>query len=492
LGKNERAPINARHAGRATKEMRIAMAALLPDSHAEGADKNMKHLFLMILSMPALAWSADYVVGPGRQFASIGQVPWESLTAGDRVRIHWREKAYHEKWVLCCRGTQAQPIVITGVPGPKGQLPVIDGRDAMTSSALNYWGQERGVIKIGGSNLTGNTIPGHLVLENLDIRGGRRPHTFSGRRGAAAYSKDAASVNVEIVEHLVLRNLVLHDSSNGLMVSPQSKDVRVERCHIYDNGNPGSISEHNAYSECLGMVYEGNHFGPLREGCRGNNLKDRSAGLVVAHNWIEGGNRQLDLVDAMGNPALNASPAYRSTHVYGNVLIERDGDGNNQIVHYGGDMGDTKTYRKGVLHFYHNTVISSRTTATALFRLSSPDESVDCRNNILHVTTGGKNLSLMVTVGKLTLGKNWLTSGWVPSYEEFSGQIEKPEPAIEGDTLGFVSVEQQDFSLQPGSLCFQAASPLPKELPLPSRRYIRHQKLEELKVVDEARNLGGL
>jgi len=444
----------------------------------------------LLISQHAMSNAAVYEVGPGKAHSSIGSVPWESIGPGDTVRIHWRSKPYREKWVLCCRGTKEKPITVTGVAGPEGQLPMIDGQDATTRAGLNYWGQERGVIKVGGSNLTGSTVPGHILLENLDIRGGRRPHTFSGRRGATAYSKDAASVNVEIVEHLVLRNLVLHDSSNGLMVSPQSKNVRVERCHIYDNGNPGSISEHNAYSECLGMIYEGNHFGPLREGCRGNNLKDRSAGLVVAHNWIEGGNRQLDLVDAMGNPALNASPAYRSTHVYGNVLIEREGDGNNQIVHYGGDMGDTKTYRKGVLHFYHNTVISSRTTPTALFRLSSPDESVDCRNNILHVTTGGKNLSLMVTVGKLTLGKNWLTSGWVPTYEEFSGQIEKSEPAIEGDAPGFVSAEQQDFSLQPGSLCLQAASPLPKDLRLPTQRYSKHQKLEELKVIEVPSNLG--
>ncbi len=446
----------------------------------------------IFLAWPLLSPAVVYEVGTGKALATIGAVPWETLRPGDSVRIHWRAKPYHEKWVICTRGTKEQPITISGVPGPEGQLPVIDGQDATTSAALNYWGQERGVVKIGGSNRTTNIIPGHLVMENLAIRGGRKPHTFSGRTGVTAYSKDAASVNVEIVEHLVLRNLLLHESSNGLLVSPQSKDVRVEHCHLHDNGNPGSVTEHNAYSESLGMVYEGNHFGPLRQGCSGNNLKDRSAGLVVSNNWIEGGNRQLDLVDATGNRALNAAPGYRRTLVYGNVIIEHDGGGNNQIVHYGGDSGKTAGYRKGVLHFYHNTVVSSRSNPTALFRLSSPEESVDCRNNILHVTTGGKNLSLMVTTGRLTLGKNWLTTGWVPSFEEFSGQIEKPETPIEGEAPGFVSLEQQDFSLQADSPCLQSALPLPEELPFPSKRYLKHQKLEELPAGTAARNLGAL
>ena len=60
----------------------------------------------------------------------------------------------------------------------------------------------------------------------------------------------------------------------------------------------GSIYEHNAYTEALGIVYQFNHFGPLCASCLGNNLKDRSAGTVVRYNWIEGGNRQLDLVES--------------------------------------------------------------------------------------------------------------------------------------------------------------------------------------------------
>ena len=452
-------------------------------------------IFLRFIALSGALFSANvleaavYEVGPNRACSDIASVRWEALVPGDTVHIHWRPQPYKEKWVLSCRGTETKPITISGVPGPEGQLPVIDGQDATTRANLNYWGQERGVVKIGGSNTSGKSVPGYIVLENLDIRGGRAPFTFKGRRGVTAYSKDAASVNVEIVEHLVLRNLVLHDSGNGLMVSPQSKDVRVERCHIYDNGNPGSITEHNAYTECNGIEFEGNHFGPLREGCAGNNLKDRSAGLVVSNNWIEGGNRQLDLVDATGNAALNASPAYRKTHVYGNVIIEREGDGNNQFVHYGGDSGKTAGYRKGVLYFYHNTVISTRSRSVALFRLSSEEETVECFGNILHVTSKGKNLSLMCKLGLLKLGRNWLTEGWVPSVDDFTGKIETLAASEQGTDPGFVSLKDQDFTLASASPCIGAAPDLPAGLPPFLRRYIRHQQVEDLPA-NGRRNLG--
>ena len=36
----------------------------------------------------------DYAVGPGQTYAAIGDVPWAKLTAGDSVRIFWRDEPY--------------------------------------------------------------------------------------------------------------------------------------------------------------------------------------------------------------------------------------------------------------------------------------------------------------------------------------------------------------------------------------------------------------
>lgn len=83
---------------------------------------------------------------------------------------------------------------------------------------------------------------------------------------------------VEKGEDITIRGCVLRDCGNGLFVSPQSRRVTIEGCHIHGNGIEGSILEHNASTQSRSIDYRFNRFGPLRAGCRGNNLKDRSCG----------------------------------------------------------------------------------------------------------------------------------------------------------------------------------------------------------------------
>lgn len=63
---------------------------------------------------------STYDVGPAQPYASIGAVPWEDLTAGDTVRIHWRAEPYPEKILLRGQGDGDRPIVVCGVAGPGG------------------------------------------------------------------------------------------------------------------------------------------------------------------------------------------------------------------------------------------------------------------------------------------------------------------------------------------------------------------------------------
>src|SRR5512136_1430697 len=95
-------------------------------------------LSLLLLCFPLPVFSATYEVGPGKDYANIGDVPWESLKAGDQVLIHWRQEPYREKWVIAIQGTEQQPFTVRGVASESGQLPVIDGRDATTRSQINY------------------------------------------------------------------------------------------------------------------------------------------------------------------------------------------------------------------------------------------------------------------------------------------------------------------------------------------------------------------
>jgi len=396
-------------------------------------------LCLLIPWLSPSGHAATYGVGPGHPLATPSDVPWESLVAGDTVRIHWRETPYASKWVINVAGTPAAPVVVRGVPGPDGRLPVIDGNGATTRLALDYWSEQRGVIKVGGSSIPQNAQASHIVIENLELRGARPPHGFMDDSGSPqSYPNNGAAIFVESGDHVTIRDCVLHDCGNGLFVAASSSNVVIEGNHLYDNGNVGSIYEHNSYTAAAGITFQYNRYGPLRAGCLGNNLKDRSAGTVIRYNWIEDGNRQLDLVDAEDSLGLQQDPRYRSTFVYGNVLIEPDGAGNRQIIHYGGDSGNLAAYRKGTLHLHHNTIISTRVGRTTLLRLSTNHEPADCRNNILLVTDTGNQLELIADAGRLNLDRNWLKPGWVDSFAAgYTGTVNGGATSITGNDPGY-------------------------------------------------------
>ena len=437
---------------------------------------------LLGLGLPSIASAADYTVGPGQAFATIGEVPWDGLQPGDNVLIHWQAAPYHEKWVICARGTAAQPITIRGVPGPNGELPVIDGQDAITPSNLDYWNEERGVIKIGGANVPADAVPAYIVLENLDVRSGRSANSFTAADGSTlAYADNAAAVYVEKAEHLIIRRCDLHDSGNGLFVGVfdgATQDVLVEANHLYDNGNEGSDTEHNSYTSALGIIFQYNHYGPLRAGSDGINLKDRSAGTVVRFNWIEAGSRELDLVEGGATPAVLADPRYRTTFVYGNVLVEHDDQSNSQILHYGGDSGDTTIYRKGTLYFYNNTVISLRSANTTIMNLSTNEEHCDCRNNLVYVTVDGSYLAMLADSGVLGLSHNWFKPGSVPSHGTLTGTINDDGTTVTGAAPGFADEATQDYHLADGSPCINAGTALDPAV-LPDNdlvaQYVSHQ-----------------
>jgi hypothetical protein len=311
-------------------------------------------------------------------------------------------------------------------PGSGRRGPIIEGTGATTRLALDYWGEQRAVIKIGGASIPADTMPRYIVVENLDVRSARPPFTFTDDSGAAqSYVNNAAAIWIEKGEHVTIRNNWVHDAGNGIFVSSAdpdvSRDILIEANAIFDNGNVGSLYEHNTYTEALGITYQYNHFGPTKAGASGNNLKDRSAGLIVRYNWIEGGNRQLDLVET-DSATIQSDPSYRRTYVYGNVLIEPDAAGNRQIAHYGGDNGTTSKYRKGALFFYNNTLVSYRTDRTTLFRLSTNEERADVR-----ITCSTSPLRAAPcrssTRQACSISHNWFKPGRVATFGTLAGVI---------------------------------------------------------------------
>jgi hypothetical protein len=231
------------------------------------------------------------------------------------------------------------------------------------------------------------------------------------------------------------------------------------------------------YVEAIGITFQYNHLGALLPGAGGNNLKDRSAGLVVRYNWIEHSNRQLDLVHGEDSVLVRTDPRYRTTHVYGNLIIEHPNSGNNDICFYGGDGGSAQKFRKGVLHFYNNTVVSDRTDNTRLFRMATNDESIDARNNIAYVTAAGANLQVLDNYGRLTLTQNWFKTGWTRFVVSRPKGTITDNGTVTGTSPGFVSLGGQDFHLTSGSQPIDAGTLLnPAVLPDHNvvREYLKH------------------
>jgi hypothetical protein len=422
-----------------------------------------------------------YEVGPASSLKTPNDVPWQKLQPGDTVLIHWRAEPYKTKFVIAVEGTEKAPIKISGVPNASGALPVINGDGATTSTNCDYWGENRGVVKIGGARNANKIGSKWIVFENLDITSARPAFSYTNCKGKPEkYVRNAAALWVEHAEHLIVRNCALHNAGNGLVVSSNdgyaAEDILVENCHIYENGN-GSGYEHNAYTEAKGITFQYNWFGQPAKGAISNNLKDRSSGCVIRYNWFEGGDKVLDLVDAEDSKIIRQDPRYRQTFVYGNVIIKTAGHEHPQIVHYGGDSQKFGQYRKGTMYFYNNTVVSKK-NAAEIFWLPTDDEIVEARNNIFYCDGPGKSLALLrYNKGILQLSHNYFKPGFrkVGEVKENNPLIRDDKTNITAPSPEFVDESNQDFHLKPNSPCRAKATILaPAALPV-DREYKKHQ-----------------
>ena len=148
-------------------------------------------------------------MGDGKAYTALDQVPWESLGAGDTVRIFHRATPYAGKFLIAAKGTAAAPVRICGVRGANGERPVIDGNGAVTRRALSSaYGnsayasdihQGRSVIVIKPlATQEWTAFPSNIQIDGLNIKRAHPNYSFTDASGASkTYDNFGACIWVE-------------------------------------------------------------------------------------------------------------------------------------------------------------------------------------------------------------------------------------------------------------------------------------------------------
>lgn len=462
------------------------------------ADRERSATALVTITSGATGGGTDYHVGPGQLLATLNEVPWSSLVAGDTVYIHYRPEPYRERFNVSGEGTPSQWIRVLGVPGPNGELPVISGNGATTAQYSDfYWTdasgpntiQDAGVVFV--SPAAGDaTTPKYIEIANLHVEGCYSPYTFTAENGQVAnYASFCGAIYARSPQHLLVRNCVLTDSGLGFFnwTGPDedtawggvARDVVLRGNHFYGNGIAGHWGRHQAYTEALGVVYEANHFGPQRAGSLGSQLKDRSAGTVIRYNHMEAspGGWIMDLVEPEASwNILGADPTYAQDFVYGNVIVNDIYDASQGVnfIHWNEDnqVVTGRAEGGGRLYFYDNTILV-KADAPAwgtpdIFNVNygagdcppyEPPGRIDVRNNLvvrLPDTAGATPVSMnwgRCGQEHLDFGVNWVTSpGWALWEVAGSGTATGQGDIIDGGGVDpFVDVAAGDYHLAAGS-----------------------------------------
>lgn len=374
------------------------------------------------------AYAAIYEVGPKKIYKTISNVPFDSLEPGDTVKIYYKAEPYHEKFIIRCSGTKDNPIIIKGIPH-KGKRPVIDGSSASQGQKERWTQSGRWLIKAGDGT------PAHYVqIKNLELRNANNLQQYR-KKGSDAeydYEDNAAGVFIRLGRNVLISNCVIHSCGNGIQTTygPDVSHAKISGCLIYDNGNHKNLNssqEHNVYLCGTHTTVQFCRFGVPHSD--GNNIKDRGVDTIIRYNWIEGGkNRQIDLVD-------HKEYVQADAYVYGNVIVQGQDVNNDNMIHWGGDSGSS---RSGTLYLFNNTIVGKVKT-TRFIVVRYPDCNVEIKNNVF------------VGSGKLWNGKGILfgSNNWFSYDITLHSSL---NVGIQGTMPGFLLVPNMQYMPGLGSI----------------------------------------
>src|SRR5262249_16731251 len=241
-----------------------------------------------------------------------------------------------------------------------------------------------------------NTKVEWIRIVHFEIFNALRDNYFINANGEKVFWNPAATaVAFYNAGHITVEGCTIHDNENGLFGKSDGseagtlRNLLIDGNHIYNNGVAGKDHYHNTYLEGIETVYQFNTFGPPVEGSAGNNVKDRSAGLVFRYNLVEGGARLMDLVDPDdGAPLMTEDPLFGTDYLYGNIFINPEWGPAASLIHFGYDENPANAQHD--LYFFFNTVINVNDRDeggrwyTYVFNVNGPEQTVHVADNIFY------------------------------------------------------------------------------------------------------------
>ena len=387
-----------------------------------------------------------YEVGPGKKYARIIDCPTYNLQPGDQIHVYYRPDPYKEKFLLHGQGLKDTPIILKGIPDELGNMPIIDGKDAISSDEKTYWNEDRQIIKVGQAS---ELLSDYIIVEGFELRNANNTTAFVDIQGnQKQYLDNACGIRVAYGKHITIRNCNIHDNGNGIQTGTTDNQMilLIEQCYIHNNG---VCSWLNSYIHNLYLSGE-NESEVIVQYCKigallsnGQQAKTRAHHFVFRYNWLEGGrNSQLDLVEDTASMDTIESNVY----VYGNVIIKPDQAENSSMIHFGGDQPETN--RRGTLFFYNNTCIvkDTKTWGTRrIFNVTGERPKIEAYNNIFYMDSP-TSYQIITGSTKLSGQNNWIS-------QHITGHDEFLIHSISDESPGFINPQTNDYHLTQISPC---------------------------------------
>jgi hypothetical protein len=400
------------------------------------------------------------------------------------VKVDWQTGLYHDKLDICAGGSPGNPVTVEGVPGPEGELPILEANGAIENPDASYQHADvfgtAGLITVAPS-ATAQHIS-DVVIKNFELRHATRNSAFTDFTGTLRdYAYSSSGVAIYSADNVTVTGCNIYGNENGIFAKSQGWDagdchyLTISRDKVHGNGLVGSDRCHNTYIEAAYTLYEFDTYGPLATGAEaGTNLADRGVGTVIRYCHLTGGSNVINLIEPDdGAPSLDNLPGFGTEWVYGCVVVNPNGSSCNVIIHFGTD-NDGPT-GQSVLWFYDNTVVSYNDYVTGgryyTYVFSGwSDITINAMNNIFDSVSptpgdwsgewalaNGGSYGSTVTV---FLGVNWAPSGFEQYRPGDSVVVTGWANMLMSTDDPFVNVMSHDYRLRTTSVCVAAAGSL--------------------------------